>query len=109
MTSPLDTDHRLAAEKRRAMAWVLKHWKSDNLCPICGARRWVVGDVVQLQPLVRMGYPATAEVFPMFPFVCGTCGYTMLFNALISGVIERPNTDHYGFPRPVSGIEPSGE
>lgn len=78
-------------------------WASDRrLCPVCESRRWAVGDLVQLNQLVRPGYPVTAEVFPMFPYTCLVCGYTMLFNALLAGIVERPNNDPYGHPRPES-------
>lgn len=84
------------AERReqaeRAIAWVNEKWAAPvKTCPVCLANQWQVGDVSELRRFEGGGLVVGGgNILPTFPLVCLNCGYTMLFNAVVSGVL-RPD------------------
>jgi hypothetical protein len=88
--SSLPEDPIKQAQRQRAIAWLNSHWTRDQTCPIDGRNNWTVSDVIELRPFAGGGLVVGASVYPMFQVICTTCGYTLLFNAAISGVVEQP-------------------
>ena len=67
--------------------WLNRHWKGSKMCPICSTNNWHLGElVVELQPFQQM-MPG-GSVVPLVPLTCLTCGHTLLFNALLAGLVE---------------------
>jgi hypothetical protein len=83
-------DEKRAKEIR---AWLDKQpWEGP--CPVCGTSRWTLGeDLLQVLPLSPLGEPPiSGRVYPFFALLCSECGYTMLFNAVVAGLLP-PSDD----------------
>jgi len=67
-------------------------WAGDKKCPICKHQYWIANDMIlqlmqwQQKNVLAIGAP----VQPVISLICKNCGYTIFFNAMISGVIEPP-------------------
>ena len=75
----------------RAVEWLDKHWGADWHCPICGNSDWMGEEqVMELRPFNegRLGGPG--PVIPLFVIICSTCGNTLFFNAILAGLVEKP-------------------
>ena len=73
----------------RAKAWIDEHWTGSNACPICENVDWTMGDVVgEVRQLPRNRRLIGAPVYPLVFVTCTTCGYTLLFNAIVVGLVE---------------------
>lgn len=89
------------AEGQRAIEWLGKHWTGPKQCPICGSSGWNVNGVSEIRNFsggnLVLGGP-NAGVTPVVPVMCGTCGYTFLINALVSGAIKPQHEYDEGAP-----------
>lgn len=74
----------------KAMAWIDEHWTGQKECPICKNSVWFVGDVMgemrEMHPTKRL---ISGSLYPMVVVSCRTCGYTLLFNAVVIGLVEE--------------------
>jgi predicted nucleic-acid-binding Zn-ribbon protein len=77
----------------RALAWVHEHGFQDHICPLCGQNSWAIGDVLDLP---THGALELAEVYPVFPLTCQTCGYAVFFNAVAAGLLPRIEEEDTG-------------
>ena len=73
----------------------------NSRCPLCGHGSFSADDVVyQLTECtgktIVMGASTTFQ--PVISVSCGQCGNTILFNALISGVVTADYLDSYDHP-----------
>ena len=75
----------------KAEEWLDTHWKGDQLCPICGSNDWWICDeVVEMKAYNEGRLLAGGSVFPHLAVICPTCGNTLLFNAMLAGLVEQP-------------------
>ena len=75
-------------------AWLDEHWKGSRACPVCGNTHWGFGpEVVEVRNFnsARRHLGDEETVCPLVLVVCSTCSYTMFFNALVVGAVEREN------------------
>lgn len=82
--------------KERAMEWLNKNWHTPKACPICKQNNWAISESLALIPrLLQTGKDTAGElVYPHFLVTCGTCGYTLFFNALIARLFpEAPHEE----------------
>ena len=78
-------------QRARATDWLNKKWLNvTKQCPICISNQWSVSEVVEVRPYTGGGLSLGGPVYPTFMVICGTCGYTMFFNAIIAGVLQSP-------------------
>jgi predicted nucleic-acid-binding Zn-ribbon protein len=79
-------------EKVRAedvVQWIKEHWRGAKVCPICGSNDWRVNaDVVALLRVEEEGTVLGGATYPLVLMTCGVCGYTLMFNALIAGLVK---------------------
>lgn len=71
--------------------WINKNLK-DKHCPICQNTKWSIPDkFLELRSFSGGNLVVGAgSVYPFVAFICAECGYTMLFNAVMAGLIEKP-------------------
>ena len=74
-------------EKDQAIAWLKERWTKS--CPACDRREFSIGEHVVHTPIhfggaLKFGGP----MYPQLAVVCKNCGYTLLFNAVLMGIIE---------------------
>jgi len=59
-------------------------------CPMCGKGPWNVHDsTYQLTEYNEGGLVIGGPVIPVVPVICGNCGYTILVNAILAGVVKH--------------------
>ena len=69
--------------------WLEKHWKGPKLCPTCSTNNWHVGDIArELRTFQQPSDVFGGAVVPLAALTCLTCGHTLLFNALIAGLVD---------------------
>lgn len=57
-------------------------------CPVSNDNNWILGDYLVHTPNHSGQYPAVGGPYYLYlPITCQTCGYTMLFNAVVVGLI----------------------
>jgi len=92
---------RLTKEQSEALLQKLAHLNS--VCPLCGCGRFFADGVVY-QLVECTGKTIVMRVGTTFQPVisasCEQCGYTILFNALMSGVITMDYLENYVEPPP---------
>jgi predicted nucleic-acid-binding Zn-ribbon protein len=60
-------------------------------CPMCKSGTWAVSDkVMELREFFNGDLVAGGTLQPVIPVNCTNCGYTVLVNAILSNVIDRP-------------------
>ena len=75
----------------KAVAWLDQHWKGDWICSICGHSDWVGEDqAMELRPFNEGRLAGTGPVIPLLVITCSTCGNTLFFNAILGGLVEKP-------------------
>jgi hypothetical protein len=79
-------------DKRKVGQWLETHWTGSHRCPICQGSNWTLMDKAwelrefQGGSFVIGGQP----ILPVVALMCNVCGYTILFNAIAVGAVERP-------------------
>jgi C4-type Zn-finger protein len=74
-----------AEAQNKTRAWLEDQEAS---CPICKARSWRFGDIVQSEVLNTPSSYAYGSHVPMIQVICGHCAYVALFDAQKIGLLE---------------------
>ena len=72
----------------QAKAWIDEHWTGQKTCPICNSTGWFMGDVVGEVREMHPNNLISGSFYPLIVISCRTCGYTLLFNAMVGGLVE---------------------
>jgi len=75
-------------QQRQTQEWLQKHWRHGP-CPVCQASNFNLGgDLAELRPY-QGGNLVGGEgpIYPVLPINCATCGYTILVNVLVAGIV----------------------
>jgi predicted nucleic-acid-binding Zn-ribbon protein len=78
-----------AETDRRVGAFLKNKWKHGS-CPVCQTDGWETAtDIAEMatSEIYATDPRASGATYPMFPIFCSNCGYTLLFNALIAGLV----------------------
>lgn len=65
-------------------------------CPVCQTDAWQVGgEIGEMGMSESYGTDITmaSSAYPLYPIFCTNCGYTLLFSALIAGLVPNADTD----------------
>ncbi len=79
-------------DAKKVNAWLGEHWKGNRACPICGNSHWEMGEELVEVRDCRYGqrFNLDGEVsYPLVVVICETCSYTMFFNAIRIGLVEK--------------------
>lgn len=79
--------------KDRALSWLNRRWPGDKSCPVCKNNFWTVTEPLELRPYSGGGLVIGGPVYPLFGLICGSCGNTLLFNAIVSAVVSPESAD----------------
>jgi hypothetical protein len=84
----------MTESQREAVTKFLHKTVATVNCTWCGENQWgVEPNIVQLTQYFGPGVIGSGgPVYPLIMLVCGNCGHTMLFNALVMG-IDRDKTE----------------
>lgn len=65
-------------------------WKGNRECPICISRTtWAISTIVEVREFNEVNHCPGAAITPLVQVRCNNCGYTVLFNAIALGVVDR--------------------
>lgn len=75
-------------------AALIKHlnekW-AGRKCAQCGVGKWEIqGSLFELRQFTGGGLVVGGPLIPVVPVTCVNCGNTVLVNALLAGVLPRP-------------------
>ena len=76
----------------KALAWIEDNWVGKKECAICGNSGWLMGEVVgEMRHLNNSSrwMPNFGSSYPMIVLSCENCGYTLLFNAIVLGLMDQ--------------------
>jgi hypothetical protein len=60
-------------------------------CAQCGTAVWQVQDAIfELRGFSGGSLVVGGAIIPLIPVTCANCGNTVLVNAILAGVVERP-------------------
>ena len=74
---------------QKAIAWIDEHWTGQKACPICQGDSWGVSSMVGEVHLANPDEGRLDRSYPLVILTCQTCGYALLFNAVVVGLLER--------------------
>ncbi len=75
----------------KATEWLKTHWKGGWNCPICGNTNWSGQEyAMELRPFDEGRLASFGQVVPLLTITCKTCGNTLFFNAILAGLVEKP-------------------
>lgn len=83
-----DKEGKLSAKEKQIIEeWLAEKWKQDVVCPVSKHNNWIVGDYL-VRPLTETanGTKIGGPGFPFAVLICGGCGYTLFFNAVVMGL-----------------------
>lgn len=77
---------------KKIIDYMNNKWKEPK-CPMCSKIQWSVPDTLfELRQYHRGGLDARGTpVIPIIPAVCEHCGYTLLINSIVAGLVTREN------------------
>jgi hypothetical protein len=65
-------------------------WHGKRECPICISRTtWSISTPVEVREFNEGNHCPGAGISPLIQVECQNCGYTVLFNAIALGVVDR--------------------
>jgi hypothetical protein len=89
-----------AVDFSRLVAHLRDKWGERRACAQCGSGEWSVGDrVYELTEFHEGNVIVGGPVVPVVPVTCTNCGNTVLLNALISRIVERPAPEPQQAPK----------
>jgi hypothetical protein len=76
-------------ESEAAIAWLQERW-TIKICPFHGPTNWSIGDMIMTLPFSGGGVNIGGPTYPLIPVICSQCGYTVLINAIVAGIVALP-------------------
>lgn len=71
-----------------------ERWSGLKVCPVCQNNNWNIPDkLVEVREYSPGKLVIGSPVYPLIPLTCTVCGNTILFNAIVAGILEKPKPD----------------
>ena len=65
-------------------------WNGKRDCPICiSPTVWSIDGIVEVRAYNEGNHCPGAAITPLIHILCGNCSYTIFFNAIALGVVDR--------------------
>lgn len=89
-----DQNGRLTPEdQERVVSWLQARWGVTPECPFHGRTSWQIGEtLVQTVQYSPSGFLVGGLVYPLIVVTCSTCGFTVLVNAVLAGIVQPTAT-----------------
>ena len=86
-------DQKIDAQK--VVAWLNRQWQGSKVCPICKNNNWSIGEKpVELRVFHGKGdLVLGGPIYPLVSITCKVCGHTLLFNAIVAGLLPGQQKD----------------
>jgi predicted nucleic-acid-binding Zn-ribbon protein len=72
--------------KKKFIEFINQKWKEPQACPICREQTWAIPDNIYELREIKKKELADIKFAPLIEIVCLNCGYTILMNAMVSGI-----------------------
>lgn len=79
-------------QKENFIKFINSKWSKPQVCPICHAQKWIIPDYIFEVRDAKSGFTKNAKISPIIELLCGNCGYTLFFNAIIAGAYKKEKT-----------------
>lgn len=91
-------DQKIEVEK--VVDWLNRQWKGDKACPICKNNNWnIIEKPVELREFHGGGLVMGGPVYPLISITCKVCGHTLLFNAIVAGLLVPEQKDNSSYTK----------
>lgn len=79
---------------QKAVDWLNAKWQGPKICPVCHSNDWHVPDTLsEIRQFFHGSMVVGGPVFPLLLVTCKVCGHVLAFNALVMGLVERPQPE----------------
>ena len=83
----------LSQEQKATFVRKLQQQGWGTNCPICKNSRWTISDTIfELREFQGKGFHVGGAMYPVITLTCETCGNTIIFNAIIMGILTPPGS-----------------
>lgn len=88
----MDAHEPLTPLDREKFATLLnERWDGQKECPICKKNEWLLSDyLAEVRTFTKGSILLGAPVYPVVVVTCRVCGNTLLFNAIVLGLVKPP-------------------
>ena len=79
----------LPEERNKAAEWFRTHWTQNYPCPVSGDNKWAIAEHL-IMPITSAGAGGLllgGVGYPQIMIICGGCGFTLYFNAVMIGIV----------------------
>lgn len=76
-------------DRDRIVRILEERWKSPRICPLCRGRSFVCGHIEELRGYAGGTLAGGTVVEPVVSVSCKGCGYVLLFNACVLGLVDE--------------------
>ncbi len=91
---PRPIDPSSTVDKLKVAEWLNSHWRPDMVqrsCTVCGVTKWTIAE--DFAYLSTLGSGGAIQIggrhFPLVILTCSNCGNTLLFNAIVMGLLPK--------------------
>lgn len=68
--------------------------KNIPVCQLCNNNEWEISTkLFQLLEFDTNGLVLGGDAYPVVPITCNHCGNTLFVNAIVAGLIDKPDTN----------------
>lgn len=80
-------------DSNKVIEWLSQKWKSPTTCPICKSNNWNVSQrLIEVREFHGGSLVLGGPVYPLVSVTCTVCGHTLLFNAVVAGLLPMEKT-----------------
>jgi len=81
-------------DREKVRRWLDTHWTGSHNCPICQSTNWaLMGKAWELREFQGGDFVIGGQpILPVVALMCNVCGYTIFFNAIAVGAVDRPTS-----------------
>ncbi len=78
---------------QKIIKWFKSKWTKNQKCTICGSHDWIIEETFVTSIVVEgKNIKPNGNIYPQIMVICGNCGNSNYFNALIMGLAKtKPN------------------
>jgi hypothetical protein len=73
-------------KKKKFIEFINQKWKEPQVCPICKEQTWAIPDNLYELREIKKKELKNLRFTPLIEIICTNCGYTILMNAMVSGI-----------------------
>jgi len=79
---------------QKIVDWLNRQWQGPKVCPICKNNNWSISEkLLELREFHGGGLVVGGPVYPLISITCKVCGHTLLFNAIVAGLLTPKQED----------------